>query len=134
MKKRTLKEVADFFGFAMNTNDNIPDSERDVYEQVFLERQASRDNIGERLCWDIMTQRQVCMFLHVSEPTLMSLHLPFFKIGKRRFFLKEDILKWARETVENQTRSFIDEFNVFHDVRRPNPFVTFPMREQGESK
>ena len=61
-----------------------------------MEKEKSRENI-ERI---FFTFQEAQEFLGVSHQTiykLMKEGLPSHKIGKKRIFLKEDLIKWIKE-------------------------------------
>ena len=55
---------------------------------------------ASKLDSEVLTFTEAHLFLRVSHQTIYKLieqGLPSHKVGKRRVFLKEDLLKWIRE-------------------------------------
>jgi excisionase family DNA binding protein len=61
---------------------------------------AKRDKLGKNVERIFFTFQEAQEFLGISHQTLYKLMaegLPSHKIGKRRVFLKEDLIRWIKE-------------------------------------
>lgn len=48
---------------------------------------------------EILTAEEAADLLRVSTKTLRRLHIPFARVGKRRRYMREDVLSYIREKV-----------------------------------